>query len=70
MPKAIAYVASAVAGGYLCLTFSFFKVHVLLGVLVALTMVTSSTATVAFLPAVILRLNPRFLTRRGLKSAS
>jgi predicted RND superfamily exporter protein len=62
--KAIAYVASAVAGGYLCLTFSFFKVHVLLGVLVALTMVTSSTATVAFLPAVILRLNPKFLTRR------
>ncbi len=66
--KAIAYVASAVAGGYLCLTFSFFKVHVLLGVLVALTMVTSSTATVAFLPAVILRLNPKFLTRRRLKA--
>jgi len=43
--KAIAYVASAVAGGYLCLTLSFFKVHVLLGVLVALTMVTSSAAT-------------------------
>jgi uncharacterized protein len=62
--KAIAYVASAVAGGYLCLTFSFFKVHVLLGVLVALTMVTSSLATVAFLPAVILRVNPKFLTRR------
>jgi predicted RND superfamily exporter protein len=62
--KAIAYVASAVAGGYLCLCFSFFKVHVLLGVLVALTMVTSSTATVAFLPAVILALNPKFLTRK------
>ena len=62
--KAIAYVASAVAGGYLCLTFSLFKVHVLLGVLVALTMVTSSLATVAFLPAVILRVQPKFLTRR------
>ena len=62
--KAIAYVASAVAGGYLCLAFSFFKVHVLLGVLVALTMVTSSAATVAFLPAVILRFTPRFLKRR------
>ncbi len=62
--KAIAYVASAVAGGYLCLTFSGFKVHVLLGVLVALTMVTSSAATVAFLPAVLLRLTPRFLKRR------
>jgi predicted RND superfamily exporter protein len=61
--KAIAYVATAVAGGYLCLAFSGFKVHVLLGVLVALTMVTSSTATVAFLPAVILRLSPGFLAR-------
>jgi predicted RND superfamily exporter protein len=61
--KAIAYVASAVAGGYLCLALSGFKVHVLLGVLVALTMVTSSVATVAFLPAVILRVTPRFLKR-------
>ena len=63
--KAIAYVASAVAGGYLCLTLSLFKVHVLLGVLVALTMVTSSAATVAFLPAVILLVKPRFLKRGG-----
>jgi uncharacterized protein len=61
--KAIAYVASAVAGGYLCLTLSFFKMHVLLGVLVALTMVTSSAATVAFLPSVVVRLTPRFLRR-------
>jgi len=62
--KAIAYVASAVAGGYLCLTLSFFKVHVLLGVLVALTMVTSSVATVAFLPSVLLRVAPSFLKRQ------
>ncbi len=62
--KAIAYVASAVAGGYLCLAFSGFKVHVLLGALVALTMVISSAATVALLPAVILRAPPRFLKRR------
>ncbi|HVZ87727.1 MAG TPA: MMPL family transporter [Polyangia bacterium] len=62
--KAIAYVASAVAGGYLCLALSFFKVHVLLGVLVALTMVVSSAATVAFLPSVILMVTPRFLRRR------
>src|SRR5690606_13788863 len=61
--KAIAYVASAVAGGYLCLTLSFFKVHVLLGVLVALTMITCSAATIAFLPAVVLRLKPGFLRR-------
>jgi len=62
--KAIAYVASAVAGGYLCLALSLFKVHVLLGVLVALTMVTSSAATVAFLPAVLLLVKPRFLKKR------
>lgn len=62
--KAIAYVASAVAGGYLCLALSFFKVHVLLGVLVALTMVTSSAATVAFLPSVILLVTPKFLRRK------
>jgi uncharacterized protein len=62
--KAIAYVASAVAGGYLCLALSLFKVHVLLGLLVALTMVVSSAATVALLPAVILRMPPRFLRRR------
>jgi predicted RND superfamily exporter protein len=46
------------------LTFSGFKVHVLLGVLVALTMVTSSAATVAFLPSVILRATPSFLKRK------
>jgi uncharacterized protein len=63
--KAIAYVASAVAGGYLCLALSFFKVHVLLGVLVALTMVTSSAATVAFLPSVILLVRPKFLRRKA-----
>jgi hypothetical protein len=67
--KAIAYVASAVAGGYLCLALSGFKVHVLLGVLVALTMVTSSAATVAFLPAVLLRVAPRFLTTRTTKAS-
>jgi len=53
-----------VAGGYLCLALSGFKVHVLLGVLVALTMITSSAATVAFLPTVLLRATPRFLRRR------
>lgn len=62
--KAIAYVATAVGAGYLCLTFSFWKVHVILGGLVALTMIVSSAATVAFLPAVLLRLTPRFLKRR------
>jgi hypothetical protein len=62
--KAIAYVATSVGAGYLCLTFSFWKVHVILGGLVALTMVVSSAATVAFLPAVLLRLTPRFLRHK------
>jgi len=65
--KAIAYVASAVAGGYLCLALSLFKVHVLLGVLVALTMVTASAATVAFLPSVLLIVKPKFLSRTAAK---
>jgi uncharacterized protein len=67
--KAIAYVASAVAGGYLCLALSFFKVHVLLGLLVALTMVVSSAATVAFLPSVILWVTPKFLQRSKSETA-
>ena len=62
--KAIAYVATSVGAGYLCLVFSLFKVHVLLGVLVALTMVVSSAASVALLPGVLLRLTPRFLRAR------
>ena len=57
-------VASAVARGYLCLALSFFRVHVLLGVLVALTMVTSSAATVAFLPLAILLVTPKVLRRK------
>lgn len=67
--KAIAYVASAVAGGYMCLALSLFKVHVLLGLLVALTMVVSSAATVAFLPSVILWVTPKFLQRKKAETA-
>jgi len=62
--KAISYVATAVAGGYLCLTLSLSKVHVELGVLVALTMLVCSFATIVVLPAIVLRLKPGFLTRR------
>jgi predicted RND superfamily exporter protein len=60
--KAIAYVATAISGGYLCLTLSLFKVHVLLGVLVALTMVTACLGTVAFLSSVLVLIKPRFLS--------
>lgn len=67
--KAIAYVASAVAGGYLCLALSGFKMHVLLGLLVALTMVISSLATLVLLPAVIVGLQPSFLVKRTATTA-
>lgn len=62
--KAISYVATAVAGGYLCLILSFSKIHVELGVLVALTMLVCSFATIVLLPAIVIRLKPRFLMRR------
>jgi uncharacterized protein len=62
--KAIAYVATAIAGGYLCLTLSLFKIHVLLGVLVALTMVTSCLGTVAFLASVLVLVRPKFVSKR------
>lgn len=68
--KAIAYVATAVAGGYLCLALSLFKVHVLLGVLVSLTMLTSSVATLVFLPAVVLRCSPAFLVGKRVHAAN
>lgn len=61
--KAISYVATAVAGGYLCLVLSFSKVHVELGVLVALTMLVCSFATIVLLPAIVLRLKPGFLVK-------
>lgn len=65
--KAISYVATAVAGGYLCLVLSFSKVHVELGVLVALTMLVCSFATIVLLPAIVVRVRPSFLTRSQTK---
>ncbi len=59
--KAIVYVSSAIAGGYLVLCVSGFVFHIELGVLVALAMVTSSLAAVTVLPALALLLQPSFL---------
>jgi predicted RND superfamily exporter protein len=67
--KAITYVASAVAGGYFCLALSGFKMHVLLGVLVALTMVVACLTTVMLLPVLVVRLQPAFLSGRKRQSA-
>ena len=59
--KAIAYVSSAIAGGYLVLCVSGFVFHLELGVLVALAMVVSSLAAITLLPALALVLEPAFL---------
>lgn len=59
--KAIVYVSSAIAGGYLILCISGYVFHLELGMLVALAMVVSSFATVTLLPALILITRPTFL---------
>jgi predicted RND superfamily exporter protein len=59
--KAIVYVSSAIAGGYLVLATSGFVFHIELGVLVALAMVVSSAAAITLLPALVLLTTPRFL---------
>lgn len=63
--KAVLFVSSAVALGYATLCFSGFGMHVQLGGLVALAMVVSSVSALVVLPAVIGRLQPRFLERRS-----
>ncbi len=59
--KAIVYVSSAIAGGYLVLCISGFVFHIELGVLVALAMVVSSLAAITVLPALLLVTRPAFL---------
>ena len=67
--KAIVYVSSAIAGGYLVLCVSGFVFHLELGGLVALAMVTSSIAAVTVLPALALLLRPAFLFGRRIDAA-
>jgi predicted RND superfamily exporter protein len=59
--KAIVYVSSAIAGGYLVLCLSGFVFHIELGALVALAMVVSSLAAITLLPALALLMRPSFL---------
>lgn len=59
--KAILFVSSAIAAGYLTLCLSGFGYHVRLGSLVALAMMVSSLASLSVLPALVLGLRPRFL---------
>jgi predicted RND superfamily exporter protein len=59
--KAILFVSSAIAAGYLTLSFSGFGYHIRLGTLVALAMAVSSIASLTVLPALVLKLRPRFV---------
>jgi uncharacterized protein len=59
--KAIVYVSSAVAGGYLILCATGSVYHLELGLMVALAMVTSSLAAISLLPALALLVEPAFL---------
>ena len=59
--KAIVYVSSAIAGGYLVLCASGFVYHLELGGMVALAMLVSSVAAITLLPALLLLTEPAFL---------
>jgi predicted RND superfamily exporter protein len=59
--KAIVYVSSAIAGGYLVLCASGSVFHLELGLMVALAMVVSSLAAISLLPALLLLAEPAFL---------
>jgi predicted RND superfamily exporter protein len=59
--KAIVYVSSAIAGGYLVLCVSGFVYHVELALMVGLAMMVSSTAAITVLPALLVITEPRFL---------
>lgn len=59
--KAIVFVSTAIAAGYATLCISGFAIHVRLGSMVALAMLTSSAAALILLPAALSLLRPRFL---------
>jgi predicted RND superfamily exporter protein len=65
--KAIFFVSSAVALGYMVLPFSGFSIWVRLGVLTATIISVSALAALTVIPSLALLLNPRFL-RRGTAS--
>jgi predicted RND superfamily exporter protein/outer membrane lipoprotein-sorting protein len=71
--KAILFVASAVAGGYGVLLFSWgFYVHIWFAILIATAMLVSSLGALTILPALILTVRPRFVfgeARRRLATA-
>lgn len=68
--KAILFVASAVAGGYGVLLFSYgYYVHMWFALLIATAMLVSSVAALTLLPSLILTLRPRFVFERARRTA-
>jgi len=64
--KAILFVASAVAGGYGVLLFSYgYYIHMWFAILIAMAMLMSSLAALTILPSLILTLRPRFVFGRA-----
>ena len=64
--KAILYVATAVAGGYGVLMFSWdFRLHTWLAVLIAVAMLVSSLGALVVLPRIIALTRPRFIVARA-----
>ena len=61
--KAVLFVSSAIAAGYLVLCLSGFGYHMQLGGLVAFAMVASSVASLTILPSLVIAFEPRFLGR-------
>jgi len=62
--KAILFVASAVALGYLCLMLSGFKLHIYLGLLVPLAMIVCSMGTLTLVPIIIMATKPKFINKK------
>ena len=62
--KAVVFVSTAIAAGYATLCLSGFGIHIRLGSMVALAMVTSSAAALVILPAIVTLGRPRFLIRQ------
>ncbi len=61
--RAILLNASAVALGFLVLVFSVFVPQIMMGILMAATMLFSSIGALVLLPAIILLTKPKYLTR-------
>jgi predicted RND superfamily exporter protein len=65
--KAVLFVSSAIAAGYLTLCLSGFSHYVRMGTLIAAAMIVSSMSTLVLLPALVTMLRPRFLGIRDVE---